>query len=84
MPNDKSKKVAAPRLDDFKKDHRPGPRTGRWIDTLPEAIRAEIMASDAGSRVITLWLLDLGYEGATESKVEALLLERRKLAELDE
>ena len=81
MSNVKSKRANAQRLDDYQKQHKPGNRRGRWIDTLPDDIRSEIMASDAGARVITGWLLGLGFDGATESKVEALLIERRKLVD---
>lgn len=81
MPNAKPERANRPRLDDYQKQHKSGNRTGRWIDTLPDDIRSEIMASDAGARVITGWLLGLGFDGATESKVEALLIERRKLVD---
>lgn len=80
MPNAKSKRANAPRLEEFRKEHPSGSRIGKWSDSLPDDIVAEIMASSAGARVTTLWLLDLGFEGATESKVEALLIVRRQQA----
>jgi hypothetical protein len=65
-------------LDDFQKKHRAGARTGKWVDRLPDEIKTEIMASTAGARVVTMWLQDLGYDDATENKVEQIIRDRRR------
>lgn len=69
--------MGTPTLNEYQKSNHSGPR-GRWVDSLPEEIKTQIMASTAGERVITLWLLELGYDGATDSKVSQLVNERRR------
>ena len=38
---------------------------GRWSDKLPENIKAQIMASNAGALKISKWLNQIGYRDAT-------------------
>ncbi len=65
-------------LDDFTLTRRNG-GSGRWCDTLPEKIREEIIASNAGSKVASDWLKEVhGYEFASPKKVEPLIEERKK------
>tara|TARA_B100001750_G_scaffold164019_1_gene132706 strand:- start:1341 stop:1493 length:153 start_codon:yes stop_codon:yes gene_type:complete len=46
---------------------------------LPEKIREEIIASNAGSKVASDWLKEVhGYEFASPKKVEPLIEERKK------
>ena len=53
---------------------------GRWVDTLPQEIVDEVMASNAGAKVIADWLKARGFDGATPSKCELLVDARKKLA----
>ena len=53
---------------------------GRWVDTLPQGIVDEVMASNAGAKVIADWLKTRGFDGATPSKCEHLVDARKKLA----
>ena len=49
----------------------------RWVDSLPEEVRAEILASTAGATVVCRWLKDhLGYTEATVNRVLTLVKER--------
>ena len=54
--------------------------SGRWIDGLPQEIVDEIMASNAGAKVIADWLKIRGFDGATPSKCEHLVDARKKQA----
>ena len=53
---------------------------GRWIDGLPQEIVDEVMASNAGAKVIADWLKTRGFDGATPSICELLVVARKKLA----
>jgi hypothetical protein len=49
----------------------------RWVDSLPEEIQAQILASTAGSTIVSRWLKEsLGYTGATANRVNTLIKER--------
>lgn len=50
----------------------------RWVDRLPDDIKSEILASDAGATIITRWLRDVhGYQDATVNRVAALIRDRQ-------
>jgi hypothetical protein len=53
---------------------------GRWVDGLPQEIVDEVMASNAGAKVIADWLTTQGFDGATPSKCKYLVDARKKLA----
>lgn len=53
---------------------------GRWVDTLPQEIVDEVMASNAGAKVIADWLKTRGFDGATPKKCEPLVDARKKQA----
>ncbi len=52
----------------------------RWCDGLPAEIVDEIMASNAGSKVVSDWLKTLGFDEATPAKCNALVDARKKRA----
>jgi capsid protein len=52
----------------------------RWIDGLPQEVVDEIMASDAGAKVVSDWLKTRGFDGATPKKCELLVDARKKQA----
>jgi hypothetical protein len=54
-------------LDEFAEAN--GPKRGSYIDTLPEALRTELLASSAAPRVAALWLHSLGHKGASPQMV---------------
>ncbi|MBP00522.1 MAG: hypothetical protein CMG34_04830 [Candidatus Marinimicrobia bacterium] len=65
-------------LNEFTENTRNG-GSGRWCDKLPEKIREEIIASNAGSKVAADWLREVhGFEAATPKKCEPLMEERKK------
>lgn len=67
-------------LKDFTEATRNG-GSGRWCDTLPEELKEEIIASNAGSKVVSDWLKTVHNLGdATPKKVEPLIDERRRRA----
>jgi hypothetical protein len=47
----------------------PDPRKCKWVDTLPEDVRAQLLATDCSANVAAMWLHALGYEEATQQKV---------------
>lgn len=54
----------------------------RWVDRLPDGIKSEILASDAGATVIARWLRDVhGYQDATVNRVAALIRDRMDAGE---
>ena len=55
----------------------------RWSDKLPENIKAQIMASNAGAKVIADWLNQIGYKDATAGKCQILVTERDKQQTVD-
>jgi hypothetical protein len=56
---------------------------GRWSDKLPENIKAQIMASNAGALKISKWLNQIGYKDATVGKCQTLVTERDKQQTVD-
>lgn len=62
-------------LDAFAVERR-AQRQARWTDRLPPEVVQEILESTAGTRLVAQWLLSLGYEGATDKKVEWLVQSR--------
>jgi len=55
----------------------------RWSDKLPENIKAQIMASNAGALKISKWLNQIGYRDATAGKCQILVTERDKQQTVD-
>lgn len=55
----------------------------RWSDKLPENIKAQIMASNAGATRIYKWLNRIGYRDATVGKCRILVTERDKQQTVD-
>lgn len=56
-------------------------RSNRWIDTLPEEVRSQILESNAGAAQISRWLINIGFQDATARKVEPLIEQRRRQRE---
>lgn len=59
----------APTLDEFAEANETRTGYGSFIDTLPDDVRAQIMASKAGHVTVVKWLHSLGYERATQQMV---------------
>jgi len=62
-------------LDDFARESGRR-RMPRWVDSLPDDVRAQIVASDASATVVTRWLHSLGFDEATAARVKPLIDER--------
>jgi hypothetical protein len=55
----------------------PDPRKVKWCDSLPEDIKAQLIATECSANVAARWLRSLGYEEATQQKVSSWLRANR-------
>jgi beta-phosphoglucomutase-like phosphatase (HAD superfamily) len=59
----------APSLDEFAEAHEPRPGVKSYLDSLPDDLQAQLLASKAGHSTAAKWLNELGYEKATQDIV---------------
>lgn len=66
----------SPSLDEFAAELE-DERDRSWADSLPVEVQDQIINSKTSVRTAVAWLLRLGYEGATDAKIDHWRRKRR-------
>jgi hypothetical protein len=65
-----------PSLADFAKEQVAN-RATSWADALPEEIQRQVVEAEVSVRTVVAWLHSIGYEEATDSRIDNWRRKRR-------